>query len=110
MKRLQYIAHLRTWRRATYDIHAVENERTRQWRARNKEKVRAHNIYQNARYAGRVTPATMCEACGASGHIHAHHDDYSRPLDVRYLCASCHKRHHLRLAAAARRPAVERAA
>lgn len=33
-----------------------------------------------------------CEVCGAQAH--AHHDDYSRPLDVRWLCPMHHKQHH----------------
>ena len=27
--------------------------------------------------------------------MEAHHDDYSKPFEVRWLCASCHKRLHL---------------
>lgn len=34
-----------------------------------------------------------CEVCGAA-QVDAHHDDYSRPLDVRWLCRSHHLRHH----------------
>ena len=31
-----------------------------------------------------------CEICGTLDKIHAHHEDYSNPLDVRWLCS----RHH----------------
>ena len=34
-----------------------------------------------------------CEQCGATPG-HAHHDDYSKPLDVRWLCRPCHTEHH----------------
>lgn len=35
-----------------------------------------------------------CEVCKAL-HSEAHHDDYAAPLDVRWLCRSHHKQHHL---------------
>jgi len=34
-----------------------------------------------------------CEVCGTAEHIHGHHEDYSRPLHVRWLC----RLHHLLL-------------
>lgn len=34
-----------------------------------------------------------CEACGST-EVDAHHDDYSKPLDVRWLCRTHHKHHH----------------
>jgi hypothetical protein len=53
--------------------------------------------------AGKLVPKP-CEVCGASGKardgrraIHAHHDDYTKPLDVRWLC----KKHHDELHAGA---------
>ncbi len=35
-----------------------------------------------------------CEVCGSKKRIHAHHDDYSKPLNVRWLCASHHRQWH----------------
>lgn len=36
-----------------------------------------------------------CEACGTSP-AHAHHDDYSKPLEVRWLCPKHHREYHAR--------------
>ena len=34
-----------------------------------------------------------CEVCGET-KVQAHHDDYSKPLDVRWLCKKHHDEHH----------------
>lgn len=34
-----------------------------------------------------------CEECGAE-KAEAHHDDYAKPLEVRWLCRSHHRQHH----------------
>lgn len=36
-----------------------------------------------------------CEVCGSKEKVEAHHDDYLRPLDVRWLCRIHHDEHHL---------------
>lgn len=41
-----------------------------------------------------------CEKCGAFP-AEAHHEDYSRPLDVTWLCKSHHSRRHVELRAQA---------
>lgn len=35
-----------------------------------------------------------CEVCG-DPKVDAHHDDYSKPLDVRWLCRKHHRLHHV---------------
>jgi len=34
-----------------------------------------------------------CEVCGEP-NAQAHHDDYTRPLEVRWLCETHHRMHH----------------
>jgi hypothetical protein len=57
----------------------------------------AHIIAGNATRDGKLIPATECSVCKSTKKIEGHHDDYTKPLDVRWLCESCHKdwhRHH----------------
>lgn len=62
------------------------------WRDRNPEKAKAHLAINNATRKGTLT-RQPCEVCG-SPRSHAHHDDYSKRLDVRWLCAVHHKALH----------------
>ncbi len=65
---------------------------TQRWRRSNPEKRKAQRIVERAIAAGELKRQS-CEECGEP-RSHAHHDDYSDPLDVRWLCASHHTRHH----------------
>ena len=65
------------------------------WRARNAAKAVAHSAVNNAIRDGRLSKPHSCESCGKSGcRIEGHHEDYSRPLDVRWLCSECHRDLH----------------
>ena len=45
---------------------------------------------------GRLIKPSDCSVCSSTTRvIHGHHDDYSKPLSVRWLCPVCHKRWHM---------------
>ncbi len=45
---------------------------------------------------GRIERKEHCEWCGSIRHVSAHHEDYSKPLEVIWLCIKCHTaRHHM---------------
>ncbi len=63
------------------------------WIVKNPEKRKAINTANNAVRDGRLT-RQPCEVCGSTTRIHKHHDDYSKPLEVRWLCGKCHYAEH----------------
>ena len=68
------------------------HERDRKRRAEHPEKGIARRRVRSAIRDG-VLVRKACEVCGAL-RTHAHHDDYSKPLDVRWLCPIHHSAHH----------------
>jgi hypothetical protein len=80
----------RAWKKNNPERHA---ELARAYRARNREKTKAQNRLNYAIRKGRMA-RLPCEVCGTRERVHAHHHDYSKPLDVRWLCLQCHKDAH----------------
>lgn len=67
---------------------------TRRFRAKFPEKYRAQQAVHEAVASGRLIRPDACSACSAACKPHGHHDDYSQPLSVRWLCGACHRAHH----------------
>jgi hypothetical protein len=72
-----------------------QRERIARWRAANPERARemarVHAALLRAVGRGDLVRPDVCEACGASGVIEAHHPDYGEPLQVAWLCRVCHR-------------------
>lgn len=82
---------------------ASARARKRRWNAnnKNKEKNAARRAVRNAILKGLLTPPNNCEKCkkyqfriDGVRAIQAHHEDYSKPLNVQWLCPPCHVAAH----------------
>lgn len=92
----------REWRKSSPTIRARELAR---WHARKSdpkemEKLKARKATRRAISDGSLTKGP-CEVCGRA-IAEAHHDDYGKPLDVRWLCPHHHRQHHLSVSPEAR--------
>lgn len=56
------------------------------------ELSKAHQEVATALKKGLIKKSP-CEICGDK-IVEAHHDDYTKPLDVRWLCKKCHMKWH----------------
>lgn len=80
-------------------------ERGRRFYRENRDKVLAWSARERLRYGdhvsarlavkralvrGDIVKTDACQKCGADTLLEAHHDDYSKPLVVTWLCRKCH--------------------
>lgn len=87
-----------------------QNGNFKNWASRNKRayvnryramfplKAAANDAVSAAVRAGRLVRPAACESCGMASvePLHGHHDDYTQPLSVRWLCRPCHRAVHIR--------------
>lgn len=69
-----------------------KTEEAMAWRKRNPDKYKAHKKLHNALRGGKIKKQP-CFICG-SKDVHGHHYDYSKPLNVIWLCAQHHQWMH----------------
>ena len=75
-----------------YQLHKEEIKKKRlDWYHSHKNKFSAHQKVKNALFRGDLIKLS-CQECGDKKSL-AHHPDYSKPLEVIWLCS----KHHMRL-------------
>ncbi len=62
--------------------------------ARYPERQRARAKLYRAIRKRKIIRPKACSQCGACCKPHGHHADYSKPLEVQWLCALCHNKAH----------------
>jgi hypothetical protein len=67
------------------------------WKNKNRHKIQAHDKVYRAVRAGKILKPERCEKCSHLGKVQAHHESYSEPYDVVWLCPDCHYGRHREL-------------
>jgi hypothetical protein len=69
-------------------------ETTRKYEKENPEKISAQRKVRKAVQFGRLIRSETCQICNKISKTHGHHEDYSKPLEVIWMCSICHLYHH----------------
>lgn len=96
---------MRGWRDRNPERVSAINSRyyrkhAHEWPKRDRVKDKAQKAVYTEVRAGRLVPGSCEVGDGCKGPIQAHHDDYAKPLDIRWLCARHHAYEHAKEATA----------
>lgn len=80
--------------KACPELKAKRNVQSRANAAKHPDNRKARVVVGNAIRDGILIRPDNCERCVQVIHTDAHHEDYSKPLDVVWLCEPCHGMRH----------------
>ena len=73
----------------------LNKEKQKGYVKKSNEKYPKHiKARQLANYNIKITKEQICDECGSNLAEHKHHEDYSKPLEVQFLCNYCHSIKH----------------
>ena len=83
------------WRINNLEKHKRSNKKAYlKWIKNNPEKIKAKQAVYNALRSKKLFKEP-CKECGNMKDIQGHHEDYSKPLEVTWLCIVCHVKIHI---------------
>ena len=86
---------LKKYQREYYKRHHPEClSYIERYRKMNQKEDRARRIFYYHFNKGEIKKIELCQICGKK-ETEPHHFDYDKPLEVVWLCRSCHKYLHL---------------
>lgn len=87
--RLTHPGYATKYQKHTPEAKARALAATKAWRQRTGAN-KAHCAVARAIKRGDLVRPSVCSRCQQPGRIEASHDDYSKPLEVEWLCRRCH--------------------
>ena len=94
--RARYEASREETKKRVYEYKASNPEKVLKTRLatclKNPTHVNAYRVIEAAVKAGELEKSEKCQVCGVvpTTRIEAHHEDYSKPLEVTWCCPVCH--------------------
>lgn len=87
---------VKRWNKNYYvnNIHERERQRLKSIRERRTIVGKARDAVNSAVQRGVLIKPLVCSRCPNTGMIHGHHPDYTKPLEVIWLCPICHAKEH----------------
>jgi len=58
--------------------------------------TKTHSAVNSAIKKGIIKKPHKCSMCGEEGNLVGHHEDYSKPIDVIWVCRRCHSKIHMK--------------
>ena len=92
LSKIEYYREYDSRRAKLPDRIKLATMQTKAWRNEDARRNRCHSAVSRAIKNGLLVPAP-CKLCGELKSV-AHHDDYDKPLEVVWLCQSCHVKLH----------------
>lgn len=87
-------ARSRKWAKENRERHYLNSKRSRE---RNPERHKAHQYVNWALRLEVLKKPENCSKCERRIKVEGHHTDYSKPLEVVWLCRTCHLKEHGKL-------------
>jgi rubrerythrin len=87
-------SHVEEIKKSSKEYRRKHPDRSRIRDKNNPESAHARFAIHHQIESGKIKKPKQCSACGNTGAIRGHHPDYSKPLEVVWLCHKCHCRLH----------------
>ena len=78
------------WKRSNATRLYLNVKETRKQNVEYQRKTKVWRTTNNAVRAGKLIRPSICSVCLEEKDIEAHHEDYSKPLEIIWCCKDCH--------------------